>query len=134
MNASKDRALALLAVFGLSLGAVFGMAGTFATRPSLQASLWAIDGAGLVMATALLSLRFFRKGCDCVAAGFLVAAAELLRPIALMFEQRHTEGVERADRLEGGIAVDLDKDFGLHRMKSPANGGSFDGGSLAESG
>jgi len=33
-----------------------------------------IDGLGLVMATALLTVKFFRKGNDFVAAGFLVFA------------------------------------------------------------
>jgi hypothetical protein len=50
----------LLAAFGLALGAVFGMAGTFAAQPNLQALLWAIDSAGLVMAAALLALKYFR--------------------------------------------------------------------------
>jgi hypothetical protein len=62
------------AAAGLALGAVFGMAGTFVAQPSLQATLWAIDSVGLVIAAALLSLKFFRKGNDLVAAGFLVFA------------------------------------------------------------
>jgi hypothetical protein len=61
-------------IFGLLLGAVFGMAGTFVAQPNLQALLWAIDGAGLVMATALLALKYFKTGSDLVAAGFLVFA------------------------------------------------------------
>ena len=64
----------IAAAAGLALGTVFGMAGTFATQPNLQAALWAIDSVGLVMAAALLSLKFFRKGNDLVAAGFLVFA------------------------------------------------------------
>ena len=40
-------------------------------QPHLQQILWAIDSAGLVMATSLLSMKFFRKGNDLVAAGFL---------------------------------------------------------------
>src|SRR5258707_11968058 len=64
----------LAAAIGLALGAVFGMAGTLVTQPKLQAALWAIDSVGLVMAAALLSLKFFRKASDLVAAGFLVFA------------------------------------------------------------
>jgi len=41
---------------------------------NLQSAFWAIDGAGLVVATALLALKFFRRGNDIVAAGFLVFA------------------------------------------------------------
>ncbi len=64
----------IVAAVGLALGAVFGMAGTFAAQPHMQALLWAIDGAGLVMAAALLALKYFRTGHDLVAAGFLVFA------------------------------------------------------------
>ena len=35
-----------------------------------------IDGLGLVMATALLTVKFFRRGNDVVAAGFLFAIGE----------------------------------------------------------
>ena len=66
--------LNVIAAVGLSLGAVFGMAGTMTARPYLQAGFWAIDSVGLVVATSLLSLKFFRKGADFVAAGFLVFA------------------------------------------------------------
>src|SRR5450759_5267951 len=64
----------ILAVIGLTFGGVFGMAGSFTANPHLQASLWAIDSAGLVMATALLALKYFRTGHDLVAGGFLVFA------------------------------------------------------------
>jgi hypothetical protein len=66
--------LDLLSVVGLALGAIFGLAGTVVAQPHLQQIFWAIDSAGLVMATCLLSLKFFRKGNDLVAAGFLVFA------------------------------------------------------------
>jgi len=59
---------------GLAFGAVFGLAGTFVTEPNLQSTLWAIDSCGLILACALLTLKFFRKGSDIVAAGFLVFA------------------------------------------------------------
>ena len=64
----------VVAAFGLALGAVFGMAGTFVAQSNLQALLWAIDGAGLVTAAALLALKYFRTGDDVVAGGFLVFA------------------------------------------------------------
>jgi hypothetical protein len=63
-----------VAAVGLALGAVFGMAGTIATPPNLQAAFWAIDSLGLIGAGALLALKFFRQGNDFVAAGFLVFA------------------------------------------------------------
>src|ERR1700751_5460842 len=63
-----------VAVAGLALGAVFGLLGTFVTQRNLQSAAWGIDGTGLVVATALLSLRFFRRDNEIVAAGFLVFA------------------------------------------------------------
>lgn len=50
------------------------MVGTVVTEQHLRAASWGIDAVGLVVATSLLALRFFRKGNDCVAAGFLVFA------------------------------------------------------------
>ncbi len=66
--------LNVVAVIGLALGGLFGMLGTVVTVRNLQAAFWAIDGVGLVVATALLALKLFRKGNDVVAAGFLVFA------------------------------------------------------------
>jgi hypothetical protein len=62
----------ILASLGLALGAVFGLAGNFAPSASLRGLAWGIDGLGLVMASALLALTYFRRGQDLVAAGFLV--------------------------------------------------------------
>jgi hypothetical protein len=61
-----------IAVVGLLLGAVFGMLGTVVSRSPLRQAFWAIDGVGLVVAAALLSIRFFRRGNDLVAVGFLI--------------------------------------------------------------
>jgi len=57
---------------GLAVGGVFGMAGTFAPSDSLRSLAWGIDGVGLVMAGALLTVLFYRRGQDLVASGFLV--------------------------------------------------------------
>lgn len=64
----------VVAAVGLILGAIFGLAGTVVTEQKLRAAAWGIDSVGLVVATCLLALRYFRKGNDCVAAGFLVFA------------------------------------------------------------
>lgn len=50
------------------------MAGTFVAQPNLRAVFWAIDGVGLIVATSLLALHYFRKGNNLVAGGFLVYA------------------------------------------------------------
>jgi hypothetical protein len=70
----SDWGLRVLAATGLAVGAVFGMAGTFAPSASLRGLAWGIDGVGLVMAGALLTLVFYREGQDLVASGFLVFA------------------------------------------------------------
>jgi hypothetical protein len=69
---SATSAVNILAAFGLALGAVFGMAGTMATQPNLQATAWAIDSCGLVMACTLLALKFHSMSNDIVAGGFFV--------------------------------------------------------------
>jgi hypothetical protein len=62
----------IIAMAGLVLGGALGLAGAAVAEPHLQAFLWAIDSAGLVMAAALLALKYFRAGNDVVAGGFLV--------------------------------------------------------------
>ena len=64
----------VIAAVGLTLGGALGMAGAIVTQQNVQAILWAIDGAGLVMATPLLAIKYFRTGNDIVAGGFLVFA------------------------------------------------------------
>lgn len=64
----------VIAAVGLALGGALGMAGAFATQQNVQGILWAIDGAGLVMAASLLAIKYFRTGNDVVAGGFLVFA------------------------------------------------------------
>jgi hypothetical protein len=68
----SNKGLRVLASVGLAVGGVFGMAGTFAPSASLRGLVWGIDGVGLIMAGALLTLAFYRKGQDLVASGFLV--------------------------------------------------------------
>jgi hypothetical protein len=74
MPASANTVLSRIAAVALCVGAVFGVAGTFASSPDVQATLWAIDGVVLVAATCLLALKYFRAGVDLVASGFLVFA------------------------------------------------------------
>jgi hypothetical protein len=74
MKPTSQRKLDIVAAIGLAIGGVFGLAGTIVSAASLRQALWAIDGLGLVVASALLTVKFLRKGNDCVAAGFLVSA------------------------------------------------------------
>jgi len=64
----------LLAAVGLALGGALGLAGAMVSDQNVQAILRAIDSAGIVMASALLALKYFRTGNDVVAGGFLVFA------------------------------------------------------------
>ena len=70
----NDYGLRVLASVGLAVGGVFGLAGTFAPSASLRGLAWGIDGVGLVMASAVLTLVFYRRGQDLIASGFLVFA------------------------------------------------------------
>jgi hypothetical protein len=74
MSTTSQRALDRIAALGLLVGAALGLAGTFVGSPTVQASLWAIDSVGLVIATSLLTLKYYRAGADIVAGGFLVFA------------------------------------------------------------
>ncbi len=74
MEQPRDREVELLAAFGLALGAVFGLAGTLVADDFVRQVLWAVDGVGIIVATALLAVRFGRIGDDAVSAGFLVFA------------------------------------------------------------
>ncbi|MBZ9870895.1 hypothetical protein LB542_08480 [Mesorhizobium sp. BR1-1-9] len=64
-----------IASIGLAIGGIFGPAGTFVTSDALRETLWAIDGVALVVASALLTMKYQRIGNDCVAAGFLTFLA-----------------------------------------------------------
>jgi hypothetical protein len=70
----SDKGLRVLASIGLAVGGALGMAGTFAPTASLRGLAWGIDGVGLIMASALLTIAFYRTGQDLVASGFLVFA------------------------------------------------------------
>jgi hypothetical protein len=70
----SDSRLRLTAAAGLPVGAVLGIAGTFAPSASLRGLAWGLDGTALVVASGLLTLSYFRRGNDLAAAGFLVFA------------------------------------------------------------
>ncbi|MBM2710274.1 hypothetical protein JQK88_03315 [Mesorhizobium caraganae] len=64
-----------VASIGLAIGGAFGLAGTFVASAPLRETLWAIDGVALVVAAALLTMKYQRLGNDLVAAGFLTFLA-----------------------------------------------------------
>lgn len=68
----NDSRLRLIAAGGLVVGAVLGMAGTFAPSAAWRGLAWGLDGTALVVATALLTIHHLRRGNEILAAGFLV--------------------------------------------------------------
>jgi hypothetical protein len=62
----------LISSGGLVVGSVLGMVGTFVPSASVRGLLWGLDGIALVVATALLTIHYYRRGKDVVSAGFLV--------------------------------------------------------------
>jgi hypothetical protein len=64
----------IIAAVGLALGGALGLTGAMVAQQNVQAILWAIDAAGIVMASALLAVKYFRTGNDVVASGFLIFA------------------------------------------------------------
>jgi hypothetical protein len=68
------RELRVLAVVGLVAGAILGMAGSMVAASNVRAVCWAIDAAGVIVATVILALSYLRAGKMEVAAGFLVYA------------------------------------------------------------
>ena len=43
---------------------MLGLAGTVVSDASLRQTFWAIDGVGIIVATALLTTKFLRRGND----------------------------------------------------------------------
>jgi len=68
----NETRLKVIASVGLAVGGVFGIAGAFAPSAPLRGLAWGLDGVGLVTASAILTVWFYRRGQDLVAAGFLV--------------------------------------------------------------
>ena len=59
----------------LIIGALLGLAGSFATSTSLRGLAWGIDGTALTVGAALFAVHFIRHGQELLAAGFLVFIA-----------------------------------------------------------
>ena len=59
----------------LVIGALLGLAGSFAPSPELRGLAWGIDGIALIVAAAVLAVHFIGRRCEPLAAGFLVFIA-----------------------------------------------------------
>ena len=65
----------MLVAATLVIGALLGMAGTFAASVPIRSLAWGIDGTLLVVGAGLLAVHHMRLGQELVAAGFLVFLA-----------------------------------------------------------
>ena len=74
-DGSSGGRLRTVAAAGLVVGAVLGMAGSFAPSAALRGLAWGADGVALIVASALLAVHHLREGHDQLAAGFLVFLA-----------------------------------------------------------
>ncbi len=70
----KEKSIVIIAAIGLLLGCIFGITGSIVPSATLRSLAWGIDSAGLILAGALLTMYYFRKGYDVVAAAFLIFA------------------------------------------------------------
>src|SRR5689334_22340873 len=68
----RDEQLRFITAAGLVVGALLGMAGSFAPTAALRSLTWGIDGTALVVSCALLVMHHLRRGDELLAAGFLV--------------------------------------------------------------
>jgi hypothetical protein len=58
----SDSRLPAVAVMGLVIDAVLGMAGAFAPSAPLRGLAWGSDGVALIVATALLAVHHLHRG------------------------------------------------------------------------
>ena len=68
----RDKQLLTVAATALVVGALLGMAGSFAPSAELRGLFWGVDGTALVVGTAMLAVHHVRRGNDLLAAAFLV--------------------------------------------------------------
>ena len=71
----REERLLQVAAAALVIGALLGMAGSFAPSAELRGLLWGVDGTALVVGTGLLAVHHLRRGDEVMAAAFLVFMA-----------------------------------------------------------
>jgi hypothetical protein len=70
----KEKSIIVTSVTGLLVGCILGVAGSVVPSDSFRNLAWATGSAGIIVASGLLAIFYFRKGYDIVAAGFLILA------------------------------------------------------------
>ncbi len=71
---SPDKPIVITAASGLVIGAVLGMVGSIFPSDSFRNIMWGVGSASLILSALLLTMFYFRKSWDVVAAGFLAYA------------------------------------------------------------
>jgi hypothetical protein len=71
MNEKQTKTIAAV---GLFTGGIFGIIGSLVSSASFRGFAWGVDGIALILAGTLLTVYYFRKGYDTLAAGFLMFA------------------------------------------------------------
>jgi hypothetical protein len=70
----KERSIVITAATGLFVGCLLGMAGSVVPIDTFRNLTWATGSAGIILASVLLTVFYFRKGYDTMAAGFIILA------------------------------------------------------------
>ena len=70
----KEKPIIIVSTTGLLVGCILGISGSIVPSAIFRSLAWAMGSAGLILASTLLTVYYFRKGCDVVAAGFLIYA------------------------------------------------------------
>jgi len=70
----KEKSIVIIAAIGLFVGCILGMCGSIVSSPEFRSVAWGTGSASLILAAALLTVFYFRKGYDLLAAGFLIYA------------------------------------------------------------
>jgi hypothetical protein len=68
----KEKSIVITSAAGLLLGCISGMAGSIVPSDTFRNLAWAMGSTGIILAGALLTMYYFRKGNDIMAAGFLI--------------------------------------------------------------
>jgi hypothetical protein len=70
----NEKTIVMAAATGLVAGCVLGMAGSLVPSAIFRSVSWAMGSGGLILASALLTVYYFRREYDVVAAGFMIYA------------------------------------------------------------
>ena len=70
----KEKKIVTIAATGLLTGCVLGMAGSIIPGDTFRNLAWAAGSAGIILASVLLSVFYFRRSYDTLAAGFIILA------------------------------------------------------------